>query len=301
MKENYMIRHLFKKYGLKCYNSMSKGLLSNIRNGNSIVLYEKNVNKNLMNLLYKKHYNTYKNRVFNSAMYNNTPSNYMNNPENNNMNHLQNNSNYKYENPNNYYQPKYINNLNNETNENNTTYQYFSIFGSTAMCLIKPIFPDYITNKNKVTIYGKGGFQFVFMRKQSNSNKYDKNNKMNIFIKINSLSNVLSLNDVEKLKNPIIIKGSNNNYLTIDKHKEKKDHIVIKYKYQPSNSPENNFNDMNNMDTDINENMIINDVNDEKRNNFEELHVSFSFSEFLLFQKAANLLLPQLIGWAKQY
>lgn len=58
---------------------------------------------------------------------------------------------------------------------------------------------------------------------------------------------------------------------------------------------------MNNMDTDINENMIINDVNDEKRNNFEELHVSFSFSEFLLFQKAANLLLPQLIGWAKQY
>ncbi|KAI4837777.1 single-stranded DNA-binding protein [Plasmodium brasilianum] len=306
----------------KDYHSMSTEALSYARKGTFEPFFNiKLKNPKYSNLTNKSSYNTYKSRVYNSGMYNNVSPNFantnmhMNSGENfasqlsNNANYPSNishypsnNPNYKYDVPNNYYQSKYNSNINNEsTDSNNTTYQYFSIFGSTAMCLIKPIFPDYIINKNKVTIYGKGGFQFVFMKKQNNSNKYDKNNKMSIFLKINNLSSVLCIKDVEKLKIPITMKGNNNNYLIIDKHKEKKDHIVIKYKYQSSNNTDNNFNDINNLDIQINENVNINDLNDEKKNNFEELHVSSAFSEFQLFQKAANSLLPQLIGWAKHY
>ncbi|CRH00460.1 conserved Plasmodium protein, unknown function [Plasmodium relictum] len=297
MKRNYIIKYFNKISHVKYYNSTSKGILNNGKNENSGNLIKNKFDNKFMNLVNKNKYNTYKNRVFNTSMYNNLHPGYMNNNENNN-NNLSSHSNYKYD-AYNYYQPKHNSNVNNE-NSDNTSYQYFSIFGSTAMCLIKPVFPDYIINKNKLTIYGKGGFQFMFMRKQNNSNKYDKDNKMIIFLKINSLSNVLSLKDMEKFKNAIVIKGSNNNYLIIDKHKEKKDHIVIKYKYQPSNTVDNNFNEINNsLNIDINDNININDVNEEKKGHFEELHVSAPFTEFLIFQKAANLLLPQLIGWAK--
>ncbi|SCM25267.1 conserved Plasmodium protein, unknown function [Plasmodium chabaudi chabaudi] len=261
--------------------------------------------KNFINLIKKNEYNTYKNRGFNYGYYNNNGHNYMsmNNNDNtpNNMpNYGNNGGNYpnaKYDSSNNFYQSKYNTNTNNENTDNNITYQYYSIFGSTAMCLIKPVFPDCIVNKNKSTIYGKGGLQFVFMKRQSNCNRYDKNNKMNIFLKINNLSNMLLLTDIENLTSPITIKGSNNNYLIIDKHANKNDHIVIKYKYNPSNNTENNnFNDINNIDMEVNENA---NVNEDQKNNYEELHVSCAFSEFLFFQKATNLLLPQLIGWAK--
>ncbi|SBS92540.1 conserved Plasmodium protein, unknown function [Plasmodium ovale] len=282
--------------------------------------------KHFRSPLTKMMYNTYKNKVFNSGIYSGVTPNYthtnmhMNNPENS-TNHISNPSNYKYDPSNNFYQTKYNNynvpnmpnvhnvhnaqnmpNVQNEiTNSSNTIYQYFSIFGSTAMCLIKPVYPDYIVNKNKVTIYGKGGFQFIFMKKQINSNKYDKNNKLCLFLKINTLSNILSIKDVEKIKTPIIIKGNNYSYLIIDKHKDKKDHVVIKYKYQPVIITDN-FNDIDNLDIEMNEkNTNGKDSNDEKKNNFEELHVSSSFSEFMLFQKAANQLLPQLLGWARHH
>ncbi|KEG03668.1 conserved Plasmodium protein, unknown function [Plasmodium vinckei vinckei] len=261
--------------------------------------------KNFTNLIKKNEYNTYKNRGYNYGYYNNNGHNYMsmNNNDNtpNNMpNYGNNGGNYpnpKYDSSNNFYQSKYNTNTNNENTDNNITYQYYSIFGSTAMCLIKPVFPDCIVNKNKSTIYGKGGLQFVFMKRQSNCNRYDKNNKMNIFLKINNLSNMLLLTDIENLTSPITIKGSNNNYLIIDRHANKNDHIVIKYKYNPSNTTENNnFNDINNIDMEVNENA---NINEDQKNNYEELHVSCSFSEFLFLQKATNLLLPQLIGWTK--
>ncbi|CRG92973.1 conserved Plasmodium protein, unknown function [Plasmodium gallinaceum] len=297
MKKNYIIRHFNKIAHVKYYNSTSKNVLNNGKNEYTGNLIKDNIDSKFINLVNKNKYNTYKNRVYNTSMYNNSHPSYMNNNENTN-NNLLSHYNYKYDSSN-YYQQKYNSNVSNESSDN-TSYQYFNIFGSTAMCLIKPIFPDYIINKNKLTIYGKGGFQFMFMRKQNNSNKYDKNNKMNIFLKINSLSSVLSLDSIEKLTNAIVIKGNNNNYLTIDKHKEKKDHIVIKYKYQPSNAIDNNFNEINNnLNIDVNKNININELNEEKKNNFEELHVSSPFTEFLIFQKAANLLLPQLIGWSK--
>ncbi|ETB62415.1 hypothetical protein YYC_00993 [Plasmodium yoelii 17X] len=274
--------------------------------------YENMYNTNLktkqfINLIKKNEYNTYKNRGFNYGYYNNNNNhNYMsmNNNDNspNNMasygNNATNYPNGKYDSSNNFYQAKYNSNINNNENtDNNITYQYYSIFGSTAMCLIKPVFPDCIVNKNKSTIYGKGGLQFVFMKRQNNCNRYDKNNKMNIFLKINNLSNMLFLTNIENLTSPITIKGSNNNYLIIDRHPNKNDHIVIKYKYNPSNITENNnFNDINNIDMEVTENT---NINEDQKNNYEELHVSCPFSEFLFFQKATNLLLPQLIGWAK--
>lgn len=312
------------------------------------------------------HYYTYKNKPYNANnVYNTVPPNYINNRDGvNNMdngynetrtmlnhpyfkcdphtnmsnNQFPNNTNVNTiaaTNPNksNYYSPDKYNSqspppLNNMSHM--ISYQYFSIFGSTSMCLIKPIFPDQILNKNKLTILGKGGFQFMFMKRQSNTNKYDKNNKMSIFVKINHLSSILFLTDAEHLKNPLNIKGPNGNYLIIDKHKEKKDHLIIKYKYQPphnTNTPTNNntnhhndstaatANDMENNkssipisdDTNnttnltINLNDNINDLIEEPQNiAYQELHVSVPFSEFLIFQKAANMLLPHLLGWARQ-
>ncbi|GAW81353.1 hypothetical protein, conserved [Plasmodium gonderi] len=313
MKRVCLQNNVCMNFHTKRYSSLVSDLVGIGKNEFYEVPYKQNINStNFTKLICKNSYNTYRNKVFSPGIYNNVPQNYMNmqmNNNENNLNNMPNNMNYKYDNiPNSYYQSKYNTCVNNENSDNNpamtsanTTYQYFSIFGSTAMCLIKPIYPDCIVNKNKVTIYGKGGFQFIFMKKQNNSNKYDKNNKMSIFLKINSLSNILSLKDIEKLKTPICVKGNNNNCLFIDKHKEKKDHIVIKYKYQPSNNTDNNFGEVNNLDMEVNESTHINNLNDDKKNNFEELHVSSPFSEFLLFQNAANLLLPQLIGWAKQH
>ncbi|KJP87536.1 hypothetical protein AK88_02840 [Plasmodium fragile] len=318
MQGIYLKKRLHTNVQGKLYSSLTPGLLKGGKRELPHATQRAHVSStDLSKLTQKNTYNTYKNRVFNPGMYNNIPPNYMNmqmNTNENNVSATPSGVNYNYENqPNRYYSLKYNYGVNAEGVDNNpaaaaasaaaatanTTYQYFSIFGNTAMCLIKPIYPDYIVNKNKVTIFGKGGFQFVFMKKHSNSNKYDKNNKMSIILKINSLAHLLSVTDAEQIKTPICVKGSNSNCLIIDKHKEKKDHIVIRYKYQPSANADGNLGEMNNLDMEINQSPQINNLNDDKKNNFEELHVSSPFSEFLLFQKAANLLLPQLLGWAR--
>ncbi|CAA9988633.1 conserved Plasmodium protein, unknown function [Plasmodium knowlesi strain H] len=318
MQGSYLKKGLHANVQAKLYSSLSSGLLSRgKREVTHPIQRNHGRSTDLAKLTQRNTYNTYKNRVFNPGMYNNVPPNYMNmqmNSHENNVNSTQNGMSLNYENQSNRYYPlKYNYGVNAEGVDNNaatstsssatanTTYQYFSIFGNSAMCLIKPIYPDYIVNKNKVTIYGKGGFQFVFMKKHINSNKYDKNNKMSVILKINSLAHLLSLKDAEQIKVPIIIKGSNSNSLIIDKHKEKKDHIVIRYKYQPFANSDGNMADMNNLDMEVNQSPQINNLNDEKKNNFEELHVSCPFSEFQLFQKAANLLLPQLLGWARHH
>ncbi|EUD68325.1 hypothetical protein C922_01345 [Plasmodium inui San Antonio 1] len=315
MQGNYLKKRLRANVQAKLYSSLTPGLLNRGEREVPHATQRAHVSStDLAKLIQKSKYNTYKNRVFNPGMYNNVPPNYMNmqmSSHENNASATPNQMSFNYENQPNSYYPKYNYGVNAEGVDNNappgasvatanTTYQYFSIFGSSAMCQIKPIYPDYIVNKNKVTIYGKGGFQFVFMKKHSNSNKYDKNNKMSIILKINNLAPLLSLKDAEKIKTPISVKGSNNNCLIIDKHKEKKDHIVIRYKYHPCGNPDGNLGEMNNLNMEVNQSPQINNLNDEKKNNFEELHVSSPFSEFLLFQKAANLLLPQLLGWARQ-
>lgn len=275
-----------------------------------------NMGHNENTTLLNQHYLKYdpNNNSFNSFNSPNNPNSPTNIPNNNSTSS-------------NYFSPG--NKYNFQQTLNNSpsiSYQYFSIFGSTAMCLIKPVFPDQILNKNKITIFGKGGFQFMFMKKQMNTNKYDKNNKMSIFVKINHLSNILFLTDVENLKNPLTLKGTGNNYLIIDKHKEKKDHLIVKYKYQPldntttttatttthattTTTVENNNSNSNyisvemdntpNLTIDINDN-INEPIEEPKKNTYQELYVTFPFSEFLIFQKAANLLLPYLLGWAKQ-
>ncbi|ANQ08714.1 Uncharacterized protein PCOAH_00029580 [Plasmodium coatneyi] len=316
MQGSYLKKRLHANVQAKLYSSLTPGVLSRTKREVPNPMQRTHVSStDLAKLTQKGHYNTYKNRVFNPAMYNNVPPNYMNmqmNSHENNATGTPNGMSLNYENQQNRYYPlKYNYGVNAEGVDNNpaaaasatanTTYQYFSIFGNTAMCLIKPIYPDYIVNKNKVTIYGKGGFQFVFMKKHMNSNKYDKNNKMSIILKINSLAHLLSLKDAEQIKTPICIKGSNNNSLIIDKHKEKKDHIVIRYKYLPSANQDGNLGEMNNLDMEVNQSPQINNLNDKEKNNFEELHVSSPFSEFQLFQKAANLLLPQLLGWARHH
>ncbi|GAB66864.1 hypothetical protein PCYB_102140, partial [Plasmodium cynomolgi strain B] len=289
MQGSYLKKRLRANVQAKLYSSITPGLLNRGKREVPYPTQRAHVSStDLAKLTQKSTYNTYKSRVFNPRMYNNVPPNYMNmqmNSHENNASGTPNGMNFNYENqPNSYYSMKYNYGVNAEGVDNNpaaasasattanTTYQYFSIFGSSAMCLIKPIYPDYIVNKNKVTIYGKGGFQFVFMKKHSNSNKYDKNNKMSIILKINSLAPLLSLKDAEKIKTPICVKGSNNNCLIIDKHKEKKDHIVIRYKYQPSANPDGNLGEMNNLDMEVNQSPQINNLNDEKKSNFEELH-----------------------------
>ncbi|VWU49323.1 conserved protein, unknown function [Hepatocystis sp. ex Piliocolobus tephrosceles] len=295
-------------------NSIYKDINSNNNiNNNSNYMYGQNYNSNALNSNYSNNYYGNNNNVNRS----NLNSSYSNNMYNNY------DPNFRYEMNNNINIPtKNFNNMNEGTDMNTnytptaptTTYQYYSLFGSTCMCLFKPIFPDQFINKNKITIFGKGGFQFIFMKKIINSNKYDKNNKMSIFCKINTLYNLLLINSIEDITSPIIIKGTNNNYIIFDKHAEKKDSVVIKYKYNPTTvtttnsnnnleqNIDNNSNDIsNNLFSDIqkNENNIEN-LEDKKKNNFELLHVSFTFSEFLIFQRAANMLLPQLLGWAKQ-
>ncbi|CAG9474868.1 conserved Plasmodium protein, unknown function [Plasmodium vivax] len=323
MQGSYLKKRLRANVQAKLYSSFIPGPLSRGKGEVPHPIYRTHESStDLTKLTQRSTYNTYKNRVFTPGMYGNVPPNYMNmqmNSHENNASGSPNGMSFNYENqPNSYHPMKYNYGVNAEGVDNpamatsasaaasaataNTTYQYFSIFGSSAMCLIKPIYPDYIVNKNKVTIYGKGGFQFVFMKKHSNSNRYDKGNKMSIILKINSLAHLLSLKDAEKIKTPICVKGSNNNCLIIDRHKEKKDHIVIRYKYQPSAAnPDGNLGEVNSLDVEVNQSLQINNLSDEKKNNFEELHVSSPFSEFLLFQKAANLLLPQLLGWARQH